>query len=31
MWTADMPPDIGETAGTVAAPNGRAGWLIYRL
>jgi hypothetical protein len=25
-WTADMPPDIGETAGTVPSPNGRAGW-----
>ncbi len=25
-WTADIPPDIGETAGTVASPNGRAGW-----
>ena len=25
-WTSDMPPDIGETAGTVASPNGRAGW-----
>ena len=21
-----MPPDIGETAGTVASPTGRAGW-----
>ena len=25
-WTANYPPDIGETAGTVASPNGRAGW-----
>lgn len=25
-WTADIPPDIGETAGTVVSPNGRAGW-----
>ena len=25
-WTADIPPDIGETAGTVPSPNGRAGW-----
>ena len=25
-WTADLPPDIGETAGTVSSPNGRAGW-----
>lgn len=25
-WTAEMPPDIGETAGTVASPSGRAGW-----
>ncbi len=25
-WTADMPPDVGETAGTVASPNGRAAW-----
>ena len=24
MWTADMPPDIGELAGTV--PGGRAAW-----
>jgi len=24
MWTADIPPDIGEIAGTV--PGGRAGW-----
>ncbi len=25
-WTKDMPPDIGETAHLVQAPNGRAGW-----
>ena len=26
MWTADMPPDIGETAGTIITTSGRAGW-----
>ena len=26
VWTADMPPDIGETVGTVDSPTGRAGW-----
>jgi hypothetical protein len=26
MWTADMPPDIGEQAGTISSPSGRAGW-----
>jgi len=25
-WTADMPPDVGEAAGLVSSPNGRAGW-----
>jgi hypothetical protein len=25
-WTKEMPPDIGETNGYVASPNGRAGW-----
>jgi hypothetical protein len=25
-WTSDQPPDIGETAGTVPSPSGRAGW-----
>ena len=25
-WTADMPPDVGETAGTISSPNGRAAW-----
>ena len=26
-WTADIPPDIGETAGTISSPSGRAGWI----
>ena len=26
FWTESMPPDIGETAGTVSAPSSRAGW-----
>ena len=25
-WTADLPPDVGETNGTVASPNGRTAW-----
>jgi hypothetical protein len=25
-WTRAMPPDIGETAGDVPSPSGRAGW-----
>jgi hypothetical protein len=25
-WTQALPPDIGETVGAVAAPNGRAAW-----
>ena len=25
-WTKDLPPDIGETNGIIASPNGRAGW-----
>ena len=25
-WTADMPPDTGETSGVVSSPTGRAGW-----
>ena len=25
-WTQALPPDIGETVGNVAAPNGRAAW-----
>ncbi|MCW3995353.1 MAG: PQQ-binding-like beta-propeller repeat protein [Candidatus Bathyarchaeota archaeon] len=30
-WTADIPPDIGETAGTVASPTGRAGWYGMQI
>ena len=30
-WTADIPPDIGETAGTVASPTGRAGWTGMQI
>jgi hypothetical protein len=30
-WTADLPPDIGETAGTVASPSGRAGWYGVQI
>jgi len=30
-WTADLPPDIGETAGTVASPSGRAGWTGMQI
>ncbi|MBN1245312.1 PQQ-like beta-propeller repeat protein [Candidatus Bathyarchaeota archaeon] len=26
IWTADMPPDIGEQSGAVSSPTGRAGW-----
>ena len=26
IWTAEMPPDIGEQSGAVASPTGRAGW-----
>jgi hypothetical protein len=26
-WTAELPPDIGETVGNVASPTGRAGWI----
>ena len=26
IWTADMPPDIGEQNGLVSSPTGRAGW-----
>ncbi|MCJ7559667.1 hypothetical protein MUO79_03490, partial [Candidatus Bathyarchaeota archaeon] len=29
-WTAAMPPDIGETAGTVSSPTLRAGWTGMR-
>ena len=25
-WTADLPPDVGETNGQIASPNGRAAW-----
>ncbi len=25
-WTASMPPDVGETAGIISSPNGRAAW-----
>ena len=25
-WTADLPPDAGETNGIIASPNGRAAW-----
>ena len=30
-WTADIPPDIGETAGTVVSPSGRAGWTGMQI
>ncbi len=30
-WTAEMPPDIGETAGTVISPSTRAGWYDITL
>jgi hypothetical protein len=30
-WTQTMPPDIGETAGTVESPSGRAGWYNVSL
>ncbi len=30
-WTKEMPPDIGETTGLVASPNGRAGWYGMQL
>jgi hypothetical protein len=30
-WTADMPQDIGETAGTVNSPTGRAGWYGIQI
>jgi hypothetical protein len=30
-WTAEMPPDIGETAGTVVSPSTRAGWYDLTL
>src|ERR1700690_725937 len=31
FWTKDIPPDIGETAGTVASPTTRAGWDGVKL
>ena len=30
-WTADVPPDIGETVGTVTSPTGRAGWTGMQI
>ena len=30
-WTAEMPPDIGETAGVVVSPSTRAGWYGITL
>ena len=30
-WTSDIVPDIGETAGTVPSPNGRAGWYGMQI
>jgi hypothetical protein len=30
-WTLSMPPDIGETAGDVPSPSGRAGWYNISL
>jgi hypothetical protein len=30
-WTAELPPDIGETVGNVASPTGRAGWIGMTL
>jgi hypothetical protein len=30
-WTAELPPDIGETTGVVASPTGRAGWIGMTL
>ena len=31
MWTADMPPDIGEIAGEVDSPTGRAAWYNVQI
>jgi len=31
MWTADIPPDIGEIAGEVASPTGRAAWYNVQI
>ncbi len=30
-WTSDLPPDIGETAGDIASPTGRAGWYGMQI
>jgi hypothetical protein len=30
-WSADIPPDIGETDGLVTSPTGRAGWNGYQI
>jgi hypothetical protein len=30
-WTLTMPPDIGETAGDIPSPSGRAGWYNISL
>jgi hypothetical protein len=30
-WSADIPPDVGETAGLVTSPTGRAGWDGYQI
>src|SRR5665647_1269252 len=30
-WTAEIPPDIGETTGAVVSPSGRAGWIGMTL
>jgi hypothetical protein len=30
-WAADVPPDIGEAAGLVSSPSGRAGWAGVTL
>ena len=30
-WTAEIPPDIGEIAGTVTSPSTRAGWYGLTL
>jgi hypothetical protein len=30
-WSADIPPDVGETAGLVTSPSGRAGWDGYQI
>ena len=30
-WTADMPPETGETSGLVSSPTGRAGWYGMQI